>query len=206
MQRFVIRNYGSSRNLPDGHGSYIFIERNGVQGTDDEEMAKLFATYPDIHVAERGNNLSILLPTPPEGPAPQVEPPDEPPDEDEQGEDETEDEQGESEGEDEDATDYEALRVSDLQEIAKDREIPIANLRKPELIEALQKDDAEQKALTEELSAKLTVGQEVRIDEDEEIYLITVLPEQPDGEFTLEPKDPDGNEYGATADQLTLVE
>lgn len=209
MERFIIRNYGTSRNLPDGHGSYIFLEHDAARPTDDEDMAKLFATYPDVEVAERDGKL-VGLPEPavyaqpPEGPLP-------PEDEDDQGENEdNQDEVKEEEALNEDghneevkAIEYTTLLLGDLQEIAKDRDppVPTSGVLKADLIVALQEWDAQQVKLS-----KLTVGRKVKIDEDETIYLITALPEQPNGEFTLEPKDPDGDEYGATADQLTIVE
>jgi len=211
MERFVIRNYGTSRNLPDGHGSYIFLEHDAARPTNDEDMAKLFATYPDVEVKERDGKLvglpePVVFAKPPEGPAP----PDEPPDrgdiqgkeEDEQGKD---DQNEDSEVESTADIEYETLLLGDLQEIAKERDppVPTSGVKKADLVVALQEWDAQQAKLS-----KLTVGRKVKIDtdEDETIYLITVLPEQPDGEFTLEPEAPDGNEYGATADQLTIVE
>lgn len=209
MERFIIRNYGTSRNLPDGHGSYIFLEHDAARPTNDEDMAKLFNTYPDVQVAERDGKLvglpePVVFAAPPEGPAPPKEPPDE-------GEDEDKGDQGEAKGalsEDEQveevkAIEYKTLLLGDLQEIAKEREIPTSGVLKADLIVALQEYD---RTAVQPEPSKLTVGREVKVDEDETIYLITVVPEQPDGEFTLEPKEPDGNEYGATADQLTIVE
>lgn len=192
MDAFVIRNYGSSRNLPDGHGSYIFMERDSVRETNDEAMAKLFATYPDVLVSRRNEDLVNAFPAPPEGPPPPVEEDDE----NEQGENE----QGEDPAavvDESTETDYGSMLLVDLQEIAKDRNIAISGVKKADLVVLLEEYD--------EKISSLILGQEVRIDDEDKTYVITVLPEEPNGEFTLELKEPDGNEYGATADQLTII-
>lgn len=128
MERFVIRNYGPSRNLPDGRGSYIFIERDRVRGTSDPELAKLFATYPEIHVADRGEDVAPpFVPSAPPGPPPPPDQDDEKPEEDEQ------------------KKSYEALTKRDLLGMAKLRGIPTSGLRRDDLIVALKKMDSEEK-------------------------------------------------------------
>jgi len=122
-ERFIIRNYGPSRNLKDGKGSYIFIERDRVRATSDPNMAKLFATYPQIHVTDRGEEFGrpAILPQPPVGPEP-------PEDDDDKVKDKVD--QGEDQVEEAVAIDYETLRVSDLQEIATERELAKLTNRK----------------------------------------------------------------------------
>lgn len=134
MARFVIRNYGSSRNLPDGHGSYIFMERDSARETEDEALAELFASYPDVHVSGREDVAVAVAPLPPpEGPPPLEGPPDEQEDDDDQDEDVQEEDE---------AVDYSALFLVDLQEIAKERDIKTAGLKKSDLVEALLNSDA----------------------------------------------------------------
>jgi len=136
-ERFLIRNYGPSRNLEDGKGSYIFLERDRVRSTSDPEMAKLMSTYPEIHVTDRGVEAfpAPILPAPPQGP----EPPKEDDDEvvevvEESKEVEDDEEHGE--------VDYTELTVADLREIAYERDIDTKGLLKADLIQALQEDDA----------------------------------------------------------------
>jgi len=124
VERFVIRNYGPSRNLPDGHGSYIFIEKDRIRGTSDPVLAKLFATYPQINVTDRG--VTFTGPPaiqPPEGPPPPIEPDDIVK-----------------------AVSYDALDKSELQVLAKARGIPTAHVSRLDLITALQTADREEKA------------------------------------------------------------
>ena len=188
-ERFLIRNYGPSRNLPDGHGSYIFIEHERVRSTSDPELAKLFTTYPQIHVTDRGEEAfpAPVLPEPPVGP--------EPPEDEDEAEDEDEDEV-EDEVEDE-AADYSDLAVKDLREIAQERDIPIVGLLKADLIRTLQENDA---ASTDEWR----VGQPVKYEDEDEIYHIVSVPEEADGEFII--KNDEQEEYSALADQLAVVE
>lgn len=124
MERFVIRNYGPSRNLPDGHGSYIFLEKDRIRGTSDPELAKLFATYPEITVTDRGvtfNGPPAIQP--PEGPPPPIEPDDIIV-----------------------AVSYDVLDKSELQVLAKARGIPTAHVSRLDLITALQTADQEEEA------------------------------------------------------------
>lgn len=191
MDRYIIRNYGSSRNLPDGRGSYIFMERESARETNDEELAKLFAAYPDVHVADRGGATVVAAPpAPPEGPLPPAE---EPEDNDDQSEDN--DNQGEEpEGEQGEENDYSDLLVADLQEIAEERSIPITGLLKADLVEALLQNDAQK---------KLTIGQRVKCDDEDEEYVVSAVSEDVDGEFTIQNKD--GEEFFVRADQLTVI-
>lgn len=124
MDRFLIRNYGPTRNLPDGHGSYIFLEHDRVRPTNDEKMAKLFDTYPDVHVTDYGEDIGrIQLPQPPVGPPPPEDP------------------------EDKEVVEvpleYEALGKRDLRDMCKLRGIPITGLHRDELIVALKAKDEE---------------------------------------------------------------
>jgi len=136
MERFVIRNYGPSRNLPDGHGSYIFMERDGVRGTSNEEMAKLFKTYPEVAVSERGSNF--VGNPPPQGPPPPV-------DSDDVIKKST----------------YEDLDKRSLQDMAKLRKIPVAGLSRIELIEALYLKDDSEKAVETEAEVKVDIDYQV---------------------------------------------
>ena len=124
MERFVIRNYGPSRNLPDGHGSYIFIEKDRIRGTSDPVLAKLFAGYSEITVTDRG--VTFTGPPaihPPEGPPPPIEPDDVI-----------------------EAVSYDALDKREVQDLAKARGIPTAHVSRLDLIAALQTADQEEKA------------------------------------------------------------
>jgi len=124
VERFVIRNYGPSRNLPDGHGSYIFIEKDRIRGTSDPVLAKLFAGYSEITVTDRGDVIKGLPAIhPPEGPPPPIDPDDIIV-----------------------AVSYDALDKSELQVLAKARGIPTAHVSRLDLITALQTADQEEKA------------------------------------------------------------
>ena len=176
MERFVMRNYGPSRNLPDGHGSYIFMERGAVRGISDPAMAKLFDSYPDVHVQERGHN--IVGPPLPQGPPPPQEKEDvvEKPSYDALSKRDLRDmaklrkidvaglnrddlivalnaadglEQEEAESAAQEPIDYSTLSYKDLQEIAKEREIRFTGIKKDDLIAALQTWDAQQQIGTQ---------------------------------------------------------
>ncbi len=204
MDRYVIRNYGSSRNLPDGKGSYVFMERDSARETNDEELAKLFASYPEVHVAERGGDALPAPPVsvPPVGPSP-------PGDEDEEPEDGDQIDSGEdgaSQGEDENdqaaEVDYSSLLVADLLTIATERNIKTTGLLKADLVEALiQSDVRKEDELS--LSAELPIGQPVKYEDEEEEYVISAVPEVVDGEFTV--KNSDGKEFLVKADQFTAI-
>jgi len=140
-ERFLIRNYGPSRNLEDGKGSYVFIERDRVRATSDPELAKVLASYPQVHVTDRGEDLPVSQPP---VSAPLLNP------ESENDEDEAKDEAGNEEeikdikedDDEEDVIDYDSLTVSDLREIAQERGLATTRLKKAELVKVLQDDDA----------------------------------------------------------------
>lgn len=58
MKRFVIRNYGATRQLPF-KGQNIFIANEEVKETDDEEMARALAEYDFITMTDRGTEEKV---------------------------------------------------------------------------------------------------------------------------------------------------
>lgn len=167
MERFVIRNYGPSRNLPDGHGSYIFMERDRTRPTSDPKMAALFSTYPEVSVTERGENFV----DPHQAQVPFVAPPVEPEEivkkptyddltkrdligmaklrdistsgftRDDLIEALRAKDKSDADPEIKSDIDYEVLGYKDLKEIAKERGIRSVGVSKALLIELLQEDD-----------------------------------------------------------------
>jgi len=50
MAKFVVRNYGNTRELPYKN-KMIYLARDGAIETDDSEMANALSQFPQIHVA-----------------------------------------------------------------------------------------------------------------------------------------------------------
>lgn len=137
-ERYVIRNYGPSRNLP-WKRSYIYIERDGVRGTDDLAMAEEFARFPQITVSERG---AREIKPPGQATGPPV--PDAPPPIDKDETEITESPESVEGSETVDvamAIDYSLLLVKDLREICEERDISTEGLLKQDLIAALEDHD-----------------------------------------------------------------
>lgn len=113
MKRFVIRNYGPSRQFPY-KGQSICIANDCAIETDDEEEAAFFKEQEALTVTDRGSELTSSLP---------VDEPEEPKASDE--------------------ISYFDMKLKELQILAKDREPPIktSGLNKAELIQALEDYD-----------------------------------------------------------------
>ena len=60
MARFVIRNYGPSRQIPY-KGQQLCLSNDQSIETDDEEEAAAFEAYEAIHVTDRGSELAPPL-------------------------------------------------------------------------------------------------------------------------------------------------
>lgn len=154
MSRFVIRNYGPSRQIAyEQH--QICMSNDQCIETDDEEMADVLGREDSIHVTDRGEEASDISP---EELAKQKERQvtvDDPeavydathPDDEQQQTDESQ--QAESNDEvlaDSDEIDYSDMTVAELREVAEDREIEIPKgyVKRDELIEALEEYDKEE--------------------------------------------------------------
>lgn len=111
MKRFVIRNYGPSRQFPY-KGRPICIANDGAIETDDEKEAAFFKEQEALTVTDRGSELAPSLPA----------------DEPEALEESQE-------------IAYEEMTVKELQVLAKDREIKTSGLSKEKLIQALKNYD-----------------------------------------------------------------
>ena len=124
MKRFVIRNYGPSRQfhienmqIPIGHEAAI--------ETDDEKIASFFLELPKkerVCVTDRGKEVTLQgLPS----------------------------EQREAQADNDDSTDeteeltYDDLTLPELKAIAKDRNLNISGKKKAEIIELLEAYDVE---------------------------------------------------------------
>ena len=154
MSRFVIRNYGPSRQIAY-KGQQICLSNDQCIETDDADMAQVLGEAEQIHVTDRG--IESAAPIPPEKPEPKKE---EKPKErevtvddveavhDEKFPDDTESQETEegqlpvssSEGVDEIA--YADMTIKELIVLAKDRQIKTSGVKKAGLIEALEAYDA----------------------------------------------------------------
>lgn len=150
MARFVIRNYGPSRQI-QYEDRMICLYHDQVIETDDEEMAEALKAEERIHVTDRG----VEMATPVDLSAEEVEDKDRPvtadnaealydenyPDNDEV---EVESDQAESEhSESEDEIEYKDMTVPELKTLAKDRQLRTTGLKKTGLIQLLQDYDLE---------------------------------------------------------------
>jgi len=121
MKRFVVRNYGPSRQLPVG-GQQVCVVNDGIIETDNEAEAAALGAFEQITVTDRGSGI-----------APTSSP-------DANHEEKHEENHDDSVDEPEDES-YEDMNLDELQAIAKDREIPTAGLDEAQLIWALVKYD-----------------------------------------------------------------
>ena len=149
MARFVIRNYGPSRQIPY-KGQQICLSNDQCKETDDAEMAAALGKADLIHVTDRG--IEAAAPVPPDkrkekkrkvtiDDAKAVH--DEKfPDEDTQQQT-TQGTQQPASSEDTDEIAYADMTVKELQVLAKDRQLKTSGVRKAELIKALEAYDAE---------------------------------------------------------------
>jgi len=155
MARFIIRNYGPSRQFPY-KGKQICLSNDAAIETDDVEEAAAFGSHKNVHVHDRGVEFAAPVPLAP----PEKEKEKErqvtvddveavynekfPPDEDEQKQETggTEPPAPVSKA-DKDEIAYAEMSVKELLVLAKDRQIKTSGLKKDELIQALEAYDKE---------------------------------------------------------------
>lgn len=151
MARFVIRNYGPSRQIPY-KGQQICMGRDQAIETDDEKMVVALGKADEIHVTDRGVEAAVpVIPEEPNGKKEREVTVDNAeavhdenfPDEDDRQQPTQEDQQPAPDGDAEDEIPYANMTVKELQVLAKDREIKTSGLNKAELIQALEDYDAE---------------------------------------------------------------
>jgi len=142
MARFVIRNYGQSRQVPY-QNTQIYIARDGAMETDDENIAATMKGQKDMTVTDHGVQSN---PAPPEEPKQkgkdkkrQITVDKEPVPK----EDPVEKVTPEVVSEEAEEIAYEEMTVKELQVLAKDRQLTTSGLLKAELIQALKDYDAE---------------------------------------------------------------
>lgn len=111
MKRFVVRNYGPSRQFPY-RDQHIPIANDCAIETDDEELAAFFKEQEALTVTDRSPGLAPSL---------------------------SANEPKTSEVSDE--IPYEEMTVKELQVLAKDREVKTSGLNKAELVEVLEDYD-----------------------------------------------------------------
>lgn len=152
MARFLIRNYGPSRQIPyKGHS--ICLSRDQAIETDEVELAVVMKEEKNIYVNDRGAEFAApVLPKKTEKPDDKKERPvtvdnaeavhaENFPDEDEQPKIQPPAPVVSTEDKDEIA--YADMTVKELQVLAKDRQIKTSGLKKAELIQALEDYDKE---------------------------------------------------------------
>lgn len=61
MKRFVIRNYGLTRQIPY-KDQQVFIANDQAIETDDEELVAVFRKHKNFHITDRGSELASSLP------------------------------------------------------------------------------------------------------------------------------------------------
>lgn len=128
MKRFVIRNYGPTRQIPY-KGQQLCISNDGVIETDNEEEAKALETHKAICVTDRGSELA-------------------PSSSEEKPEDSVDEPEVES---------YGSMTVVELRAIAKSREMKTSGLDKTKLIEALVEYDEKPDEISWEVDNKVSV-------------------------------------------------
>lgn len=142
MARFVIRNYGQSRQVPY-QNTQIYIARDGAMETDNENIAATMKGQKDMTVTDHGVQSN---------PAPSEEPKQKGKDKKRQitvdkepvpKEDPVEKVTPEVVSEEAEEIAYEEMTVKELQVLAKDRQLTTSGLLKAELIQALKDYDAE---------------------------------------------------------------
>jgi hypothetical protein len=154
-KRFVIRNYGQTRSI----GGHLLV-RDKVIETDDEDLANIMRSQPEVHVTENtGAEPQVTgVPLPPieseesseeslentrdnnvPEPGAVITPP---PDEENEVEDEVEYEEENFDNGRIVEVGYEDLKVIELKEILRDRQLSTKGNKK-ELVERLIKNDEE---------------------------------------------------------------
>lgn len=120
MKRFVIRNYGPSRQVPY-NGQSVCLSNDQCIETDDDEMANVFREEERITVTDRGEELATISNSP------------------------VEESKEEKVVVDPNELSYDDMSLDELRALAKDRKIAGAGkLKIGGLIEALEEyDEAE---------------------------------------------------------------
>lgn len=149
MARFIIRNYGLSRQFLY-KGKSICLSNDQAIETDDVDEAAALGSHKDVHVIDCG--VEFAAPTTPEKPAEKKERnvtvddaeavhAEKFPDEDEQQQETSETQPPASDSEstdDKDEIAYADMTYKEIQVLAKDRQIKTSGLKKAELILALE--------------------------------------------------------------------
>jgi len=143
MKRFVVRNYGASRQLPVS-GKQVCVLNDGIVETDDVMEAQALAGFEHMTMTDRGSELAA-----PSSPG-------------EVQEKQPKGKQKDSVDEPEDES-YEDMSSVELQAIAKDREIETSGLADAEIIKALvaYDDEPEKSEKPTEKETPLKVGDKV---------------------------------------------
>lgn len=145
MARFVIRNYGTSKQVPYKGQSITFLHDQAIE-TDDEDEARALAGQDRAHLTDRG--LDAVALEPPEVPDKKKERKvtvDKEPVPKEDPED-VQKKEPEPEAPSKDTGDeipYDEMTVVELKVLAKDRQLSTSGLLKAELIRALKDYDSE---------------------------------------------------------------
>jgi len=142
MKRYVVRNYGASRQLSVG-GQQVCVVNDGIVETDDVMEAQALAGFEHMTMTDRGSELASP-------PSPGVQ------------EKQPEGKQKNSVDEPEDES-YEDMNSDELQAIAKDREIETSGLDDAEIIKALvaYDDEPEKSEKPAEKETPLKIGDKV---------------------------------------------
>lgn len=146
MARFVIRNYGVSRQVSYKGQQITFLHDQAIE-TDDEDEAGTLTAQDRAHLTDRGLDAVALVPpeVPDEKKERKVTVDKEPvPREDPEDVQKKEPEPEVVPEETGDEIAYEEMTVPELRVLAKDRQLSISGLLKAEIIETLQDYDSEE--------------------------------------------------------------
>jgi len=149
MIRFVVRNYGVTRQVPY-KGQQVIIANDKAIETDDMELVAVLQNIEAMHVTDRCPGT----PGPSLPPIVKTETPEEP--QASSGESQTSEEPDEVTEE----IAYNDMLLKELQVLAKDRQIKVSGLNKARLIKALEKYDKEE-VPEEEQSTEVVEKEEV---------------------------------------------
>lgn len=117
MKRFVIRNYGPSRQFQMGPNQICLAHDHAIE-TDDEDLAKDLGGEDSVHVVDRGPQTVQVVK---DNPNPDSDPDPDP-----------------------DAVSYTEMTVPELRDLAKDRQLDVKKLKKDEIIAVLEEYDAQE--------------------------------------------------------------
>lgn len=151
MKRFVIRNYGPSRQIPFGSQQICFSRDTAIE-TDDEKLVEAMRSHKAIHVTDRGIQVNVA-------PEPKLEieselRPDSIVDSPEalhnESSSETVDTNSSVTLDEVTEAPYQSLDPSELRTIAKDRRVWVRGMSKEQMVEALKKYDQDEPITNEE--------------------------------------------------------